>query len=141
MTRAGTRAWVAGTGLVVALAVAAGLAVVGGPEAGRRDRRDETRLADIRRIAEAVACHAEAGAEPPAPADLAAISPACLGGATGGLVDPATAAAYPIEYPAADLARVCAGFEQPARADRWTGWPPFDPATGCVTVSLTAAGG
>jgi hypothetical protein len=125
-------------GLVVLAAVALGLSVVGGPEAGRRDRRDASRLAVIRQIADALSCHAQAKAEPAAPAKLAEISPTCLAGDLSGLADPSTGAAYRIERPEPDLARVCADFERAEAANaRDGGWPTFDPTTGCVSVSLT----
>ena len=125
------------SGLVVTAAVVLGLAAVGGPEAGRRDRRDDARLADIAQIAGALVCHAEADAAPPAPETVAEISPGCL--APAALADPATGAAYRIERPAPDRVSVCATFEDaPSAAERGAGWPPFDPESGCVSTVLTA---
>jgi hypothetical protein len=138
VTLARSRATVLLAGLVVLAAVVLGLLVVGGPEAGRRDRRDAARLADIRQIADAIACHAAAKADPPAPSTIEQISPACLARGPQELVDPSTGAAFAIERPTPDLARVCADFEAPSRGERWPGWPPFDAATGCVSVSVAA---
>lgn len=137
MTLARTRLVVILFGLAVLLAVAAGLAVVGGPDTGRRDRRDDARLDALRQIADALACHADARADPANPAILPDISPACLSADVSlRLSDPQTGAPYRIEYPTPDEARVCAGFEAPLSASRSTGWPPFDAATGCVSVTL-----
>jgi hypothetical protein len=137
VTLARTRRVVIVFGLVVLAAVATGLAVVGGPDTGRRDRRDAARLDALREIAAALACHAEAGAAPPAPATLAEVSPACLAGdASRHLADPQTGGSYRIEHPAPDLARVCADFEAAVPESRIGGWPPFDAAIGCVSVTL-----
>jgi hypothetical protein len=112
MTLARTRLVVIAFGLVVLAAVAAGLAVVGGPDTGRRDRRDVARLDALRQIADALACHADAGAEPARPAALAEITPACLApDAAPRLADPRSQAPYRIEHPAGDRATVCADFE------------------------------
>ena len=74
------------------------------------------------------------------PGDLF-IGGAWRAGSTGSridVVDPSTGAAFRIERPDAGAARVCADFERPGPAPaRTQGWPPFDPSTGCVTVSLT----
>lgn len=140
MTLARTRLVVILFGLAVLLAVAAGLAVVGGPDTGRRDRRDDARLNALRQIADALACHADAKSDPPNPAILGDISPACLSGDISvRLSDPQTGAPYRIEYPTPDEARVCADFEAPLSAPRSAGWPPFDAATGCVSVTLSSA--
>jgi hypothetical protein len=138
MSLARTRRVVAVFGAVVLAAVVAGLVAVGGPDAGRRDRRDAARLDDLRRVGEAVACHAEAGATPPRPVALAEISPACLAPDTvAGLADPRTGRRpYAISYPAPDRATVCADFEAAIPDDRAAGWPPFDRDTGCVSVTL-----
>jgi hypothetical protein len=137
MTLARARLLVAVFGAVVLAAVVAGLAVVGGPDTGRRDRRDAARLDGLRRVAEALACHAEAAAEPPRPATVAEITPACLAPeAATELTDPRTRAPFRIEHPAAGRATVCAEFEAPVPEARAAGWPPFDAETGCVSVNL-----
>lgn len=142
MTLARTRLLVILSGLVVLVVVVAGLAVVGGPDTGRRDRRDAARLDALRQIAAALACHAEAGSGPPGPATLADISPACLASDAGRrLSDPQTGAPYRIEYPTPDRARVCADFEAAVPQSHIAGWPPFDASTGCVSVSLSGADG
>jgi hypothetical protein len=140
VTLASTRLLVILSGLVVLVALAAGLAVVGGPDAGRRDRRDVARLDALRQIADALACHANSGFDPPSPAILADVSPACLASDTGRhLSDPQTGAPYRIQYPTPDQARVCADFEATIPGSRIAGWPPYDAATGCVSVSLSDA--
>ncbi|PZQ46693.1 MAG: hypothetical protein DI556_19545 [Rhodovulum sulfidophilum] len=134
LTRA--RLAVAVTGLVAAGVLALTLAEVGGPDAGRRDRRDLARLSDLREIAQALICHGGGGAAPGQPTELADISPACLAPeAAQRLRDPRTGAPYAITWVDARTARVCGDLEDRARA--WTaGWPPFDAATGCVTAAL-----
>jgi len=140
MTLARTRLLVAAFGAVVLAAVVAGLVAVGGPDAGRRDRRDAARLDALRQIADALVCHADAGAEPARPAALADLTPSCLApDAVPGLTDPRSAQAYRIEYPEPDRATVCADFEGPPPDRRFGGRAPFDAASGCVSVTL--AGG
>ena len=96
MTLARTRLLVAVFGGAVLAAVVAGLLAVGGPNAGRRDRRDSARLDAIHRIADALACHADAAAEPARPATLADLTPSCLApDAVAGLTDPRSGRAYP----------------------------------------------
>lgn len=126
---------VALTGLVCAAVLALSLALIGGPETGRRDRRDVQRVSDLREIAEALICHGgQEGAG--RPVTLADISPACLSpDAAARLLDPASRAPYAISWTDARTARVCGLFERAHPS--WTqGWPPFDAATGCVTAAL-----
>ena len=138
MTLARTRLVVALFGVAVLIAILGGLAVVGGPGTGRRDRRDAARTDSLRQIADALVCHAEAGADPAQPLTLGEISPGCLApDAARRLVDPGTGAGFPIAYPAADHATICADFEGAAPESRVAGWLPFDAETGCVSVSLT----
>jgi hypothetical protein len=140
MTLARTRLMVAAVGAVVLAAVVAGLLAVGGPTAGRRDRRDAARLDAIHRIADALACHADAAAEPPRPMSLAELTPSCLApDEAAGLTDPTSGRPYPISYPEPDRATVCADFEGPPPDGRYAGRAPFDAASGCVSVAL--AGG
>lgn len=137
MSLARTRLVVIAFGLVVLVAVVTGLAVVGGPDTGRRDRRDAARLDALRQIADALVCHADAGADPPGPAVLTEVSPACMAREAGRrLADPRTGAPYRIEHPAPDQARVCADFEGAIPESRRAGSPAFDAATGCVSVNL-----
>lgn len=140
MSLARTRLIVLLTGILVGLAIVAGMMLVGGPDTGRRDRRDAQRLSDLRIIAEALICHSSGHAEPLRPMALAEITPACLStDRAGGLRDPGTGAAYRIARPDPLLATVCADFEHAGgrAAEAYPGWPPFDPATGCVTATLT----
>jgi hypothetical protein len=137
MTLARTRLLVAVFGAVVLAAVVAGLVAVGGPDAGRRDRRDAARLDALHRIADALACHAEAAAEPARPVALADLTPSCLApDAVDGLADPRSGEAYRIGYPEPDRATVCAAFEGPAPDRRFGGLGTFDAASGCVSVTL-----
>lgn len=139
MSRARTRLMVILTGLVVAIAVVLGLMLVGGPDTGRRDRRDAGRLTDLRLISQALVCHASGRAQPPAPMSLAEISPACLSADRAADLRDPSGADYVILRPAPDLVRVCAEFEATSgrRPEFYSGWPPFDPATGCVGAALT----
>ena len=133
MTPARARALVGAAGAVAAVCVVLGLAMAGGPGEARREQRDATRLSDLREIANAFVCHGEAAAAAE-PADLAGLSPACLWPARAeALRDPSSGAAYRIQR-ADRLVRVCGEFEG-AAARRDQGFPPFDPATGCVTVT------
>lgn len=136
MRPAAARRVVAASGVLVAAAAAAGLLVFGGPGASRSVDRDGRRLADLQTIAEALVCHAEAGAPPAAPASLAEVSPACLSpGRAAGLVDPATGAPYALDRATPGVARVCAAFERPGAAPRWAP-PSFDAPTGCLAALL-----
>lgn len=133
--RTRARLAVALTGAICAVVLVLSLALIGGPNAGRRDRRDLTRLSDIRVIAQALVCAggAEQGARPKA---LAEIGADCLSpDVARRLTDPVTGAPYEITWINPRAARVCAQFEAAGRS--WSGgWPPFDAATGCVTASL-----
>lgn len=117
-------ALVAVAGVVVAVL---GLSVAGGPEANRRERRDQARIAALHEIAAAVGCEAAGPGPFAAPGSAPALSPACLAPARArALVDPVTGAAYAITYPAPATVRVCAALEAPdAGAD-----------AGCVTAPL-----
>jgi hypothetical protein len=124
------------TGVVCAIVLGLTFAEVGGPDTGRRDRRDTARLTDMREIAQALICHGAGDATTSRPVELAAISPACLSpDAAARLRDPATGAPYTITWVNARTARVCGELEDRARAFT-AGWPPFDAATGCVTAAL-----
>lgn len=115
---------VAAAGTVIALL---GLSVAGGPEANRRERRDQARIAALHEIAEAVACTAAAPGSFAAPASAADIPPACLApDRARALADPLTGAAHAITYPAPGTVRVCASLEAPAA----------DAESGCVTAPL-----
>lgn len=137
MTLARTRLVVIAFGLVVLLAVVAGLAVVGGPGTGRSDRRDAARIEALREIADALDCHVRAAAVPAQPSAPAEISPACLSPDAGRrLVDPRTGAPYRIAYPAPGQATVCADFEGRVADGPAGGRRPFDAASGCISASL-----
>jgi hypothetical protein len=139
MTLARTRLVVALFGVAVLVAILAGLAVVGGPGSGRRDRRDAVRTDALRQIADALVCHAEAGAAPARPAALGELTPACLApDAVAGMVDPQSGRAYRIAYPEPGRATVCADFERPPADRRFGGQGAFDAASGCISVTLAA---
>lgn len=93
-------------GLAVIVVVLA-LSITGGPGQGRMERRDETRLQDLQRIAAQVECLALA-ADGALPADPAS-TPLCP--ADVRVADPYTGAPYRYETLSADAFRLCAGFE------------------------------
>jgi hypothetical protein len=136
LSLARTRLAVAASGVVVAAVTALGLWQFGGPEEGRREQRDALRLQHLHTVAEAILCHAREGAAPARPAEVSALTEACLApGQAAALIDPASGAVYAIDYPEPDVARVCAAFERPANlAPRVSG--RLDPATGCMSLGL-----
>jgi hypothetical protein len=137
MSLARTRRMVTAFGAVVLAAIVAGLVAVGGPDTARSDRRDAARLEDLRRLGEALTCHAEAGAAPPRPLSPAEISPACLAAdAVAALVDPRSGRPYAISYPEPDRATICADFEGALPDSPAFGLPALDRGTGCISVNL-----
>lgn len=120
-------------GLVLA-ALIAGFAVVGGPGHARAEARDQTRRADLRRIADATIC--EAG-------EQAAFSRACRD-AERSLRDPLTDAAYEVTR-TADAIEVCATFEVARESDdagrHREGRLHFDGPRGCLRYTLVARSG
>ncbi|MEX3316996.1 hypothetical protein [Sulfitobacter sp. PS-8MA] len=113
--------------LVLGLAaLAAGFAVVGGPEHARAENRDDRRRADLRRIAQGVIC--ESGGQ----ADFAR---ACRG--AGEAHDPLTGEEYDLEQSEGAFA-VCATFEVAPEAGAVLRREPldFDGARGCLRYRL-----
>lgn len=118
--------------VVVAVgAIVTGLVVTGGPAQGRKERRDELRLADLQALARLVQCLAgESGA---LPTDLAATAQ-CAGDLRR--ADPHSGTPYRFEALSSDSFRFCATFETdlPLR----THWSQvnIDAAAGCITSHL-----
>jgi hypothetical protein len=126
-------------GLLVAAAVAFGLAATGGPKAGRMEKRDETRLGDLHRVGDYVLCLADHD-DRTLPADLTP-DPICIDvQGRVRLADPFTGAPYRYERLDPSTFRICASFERYAGTEgtryRSAG---FDPGTGCLTRALPPA--
>ncbi|AXC48373.1 hypothetical protein DRW48_00435 [Paracoccus suum] len=115
---------------MTALSVGGALVFTGGPMTGRSERRDETRMNDLRRLSSQVQCLATNGPRR-LPSELAP-TPACPSEVR--LADPYTAAAYRFEPVEPDSYRVCADFEHPLKADDWQS--DLDVARGCLVGHL-----
>ncbi|MHA6344764.1 hypothetical protein [Roseivivax sp. CAU 1761] len=112
--------------LAAALSLA-GLVTVGGPGAGRAERRDDLRLGDLERLSAAIACTARAEGALPRGLDL---TPGCGRGVR--LADPYSGAPYRYAPEPGGGYRLCAPFRRPERLAPRTG-AALDPATGCVS--------
>ncbi|MBD3679083.1 MAG: hypothetical protein HUJ27_11890 [Rhodobacteraceae bacterium] len=118
-------------GLVVA-AVIAGIIVVGGPKAGRMERRDTIRLEDLRKLAEFVRC--VASTENKQLPEVLQPQAACTGQAR--LADPYTDVPYTYRKTSDTTFQVCAAFERPdAVIYTYFASGTFDAETGCATVT------
>lgn len=115
MQRAAT--W--GIAILAAAAIGAGLALSGGPERGRKERRDDARLQDLGQMSQTINCLAGDSAR--LPAEIAT-----TGGCPGPIrtVDPFTDQPYRVEPVGEGKYRLCAGFELPAEAAQ--SWPARD---------------
>jgi len=114
--------------LLVIATVAVGLIVVGGPEAGRMEKRDESRIADLRKLGTFVQCVADLNQN---------TLPEVLGQNTEcnkdiRLADPFTDTPYQYEKVSQTTYRLCAEMEVP---DRTYYIARFEPSTGCLTLS------
>lgn len=101
-----------GLGLLSVATVVGGLLVTGGPLQARKERRDETRLADLMAMSRQVECLSEQG-DGQLPRDVRATD-ACP--FTGRLADPFDGHAYRYEPIDSRSWRLCAVFETPAEA-------------------------
>ncbi|NUH65970.1 hypothetical protein HTT03_11810 [Sulfitobacter sp. S0837] len=112
-------------------ALAAGFAVVGGPEHARAERRDDTRRADLRRIAQRVICERDGQAD---------FTRACR--EAGAARDPLTGAEYDLEQSENTFA-VCATFEVPPQEGAVFRREPldFDGTRGCLRYRLVPRSG
>lgn len=111
--------------VLVALVIVVGLITVGGPGAGREERRDRARMSDLRDLSRHTICIAQVqgGNLPEALVEDASCT------AEKRLNDPFTDAPY-IYTRVSDIAyRLCADFEAP---ERLTGNSKLDRETGCV---------
>ena len=116
-------------GLAAGLVIA-GLALGGGPMQARKERRDQTRLDDLNRLAAHVTCLSRDGDGRVMPTDLDETK-GCPGPVP--LTDPYTGAAYRFEPVDADHFRLCAGFELPP-VQRRGAWQERD--GDCITRDL-----
>jgi len=119
-------------GLLAAALVVAGLATVGGPGQGRIERRDETRLSDLQRLATYVRCVADTQQQ----SLPDALRPVETCQAEMRFDDPYSGTAYRYEKLTDTAFRLCARFEE-------TDWlndvrrGEIDPATGCMQFTYT----
>ncbi|WP_372602631.1 hypothetical protein [Actibacterium sp.] len=121
-----------GIAALVGALVVAGLATVGGPMKGRTEKRDQTRLSDLREISTFVRCVADTQAKT-LPDTLAPFE-ACRRELRIG--DPYTGTPYRYEKVSDTAYQVCADFEDLPwmieNVDR-----SLDPETGCLSYSYT----
>jgi hypothetical protein len=126
-------------GVLVAAAIALGLAVTGGPKAGQMEKRDQARLSDLRNIGEYVLCLAN-DADKTLPTELSEDATCMDMHGQVRLADPFNGEVYRYELLDSDTFRVCASFERykgiEAAGYRSDG---FSPESGCLTRAFTAA--
>lgn len=114
--------------VLVTGAIVGGLLTVGGPGQGRMERRDSTRLQDLRGLGRYVICLAKHNNDT-LPDNL---SEAAFCPGNDRLGDPFTGAPYAYERLGSNSFRVCTSFEAPDRIEYYD-MGNFDPATGCYT--------
>lgn len=119
-------------GLLAAVLVIAGLATVGGPGQGRLERRDETRLSDLQRLASYVRCVADTQQQTLPDA----LRPVETCTAQVRFDDPYTGMAYRYEKVTGTAFRLCAGFEDADSLNDGR-WGEVEPATGCIQHTYT----
>lgn len=137
MTRS-SEPWVLGAIALGALAlVGLGIASVGGPSAGRAERNDKARLADLRILTAYVDCIS--GKSPwELPETLPASDKLC--GTNAPLTDRHRLTVEPYVYRRISPVsyQLCAKFERPEVLDvqryYWGNNSSFEPTTGCLTV-------
>lgn len=117
-----------GLGVLAAAMVIAGLMVVGGPEAARREKRDEARAGDISSLARCLRDLPQAELDA-LPNEMTA-GTACADSVTW--KDAATGEPFRIESDGSGHYRVCATFESPKKIRHVFYGQAFDPETGCV---------
>lgn len=132
MTGKHTQGWASwAIAALAAGAVIAGIAVAGGPAQARKERRDDARIEDLRRLASHVVCLAADSDSRQIPADLSP-TPGCPGPVP--LTDSRTGEPYRVEPLEAGKFRLCAPFELPP-----TNQPPWaaSPRDGdCIVEEL-----
>ena len=121
-----------GIAVLALVAVVLGLVLGGGPIQARKERRDETRLDDLTRLARHVDCLAVQDDRIVMPTDFAETS-GCPGPVR--MADPYTGVAYRIEPLPENRYRLCADFELPPEENR-PRWSPARRDGDCVVQDL-----
>lgn len=118
MTARGTQGWASGAiAVLAAAAVAAGLALAGGPMQARKERRDDARMGDLQQLAGHISCLVGDSDIRRLPDDLGP-TPGCPGPVA--LTDSRNGEPYRIESLGDGKYRLCASFElPPASHDSW----------------------
>lgn len=114
---------------LIGLAVLFGLWAVGGPEQGRAEARDRTRMQDLQALAQHVQCQANETGTLPARLEGTESCPL-----TARLADPYSGAVYTYHGVSAVAFRLCAGFETDQAGSLPWQANGYDPATGCLTL-------
>lgn len=117
MTGRRTQGWASWA--IAALAgatVVAGLAIGGGPLQARKERRDDARMEDLRRLAGHIVCLVDESGTRRLPADLSP-TPGCPDMVP--LTDSRSGEPYRVEPLEAGKFRLCAAFELPPEDRRW----------------------
>ena len=119
-------------GGLVAAAIAAGLWVTGGPTSARAEKRDLSRLEDLRRLSEFINCVAQETKEVP---EMLAPMDSC--GTDQPFLDRTSNAPYRFEKLSDKSFRLCADFERPDLvADDDIADGSLDRASGCIRMNL-----
>jgi len=119
-------------GALVVAAVVAGLFVVGGPEDGRMEARDQKRMEDLRALSDFIRCVAHAN-DRQLPVELTP-NPGCS--QTVRFQDPFSEKAYTYTKTSSDTYQVCATFEKPALLSGASFRDGvLEPSTGCATIT------
>lgn len=121
-----------GLSVLVTILILLGLIASGGPGAGRLEKRDQTRLSDLRSLGSYVICVANAR-DQTLPDSLAPVE-VCR--RTMRREDPFGGVPYRYEKLSPTAFRLCADFEDPARMN--TGWGnDLNRETGCIDFTYT----
>lgn len=127
-------------GALILTAIVLGLAVTGGPEAGRLEKQDRVRAEDITRIARSYVPCLAGEADQTLPDSLAEDETCSEGLNTIRLIDPFTDLPYHYEKISDNRYRVCASFSRAELVAPDTyGGLEFDAKTGCLTKSYSSS--
>ena len=114
-----------GLGIVVVLAVVAGFLTVGGPEAGKQERRDQLRRQDLGKLSQYIHCVAAAN-DNTLPETISSHD-TCERDIR--FIDPYTGAPYVYERISDTSYLLCATFEAP---EKLSFFQALNPKTGCA---------
>ncbi|GHF08915.1 hypothetical protein GCM10016455_32370 [Aliiroseovarius zhejiangensis] len=118
-------------GTVVLAAIAAGLAITGGPGSARAEKRDMARLADLRTLAAFVRCVAQTTGQVPE-----TLTPVEECGTDLPLTDRASQTPYRYEALSETSFRLCAAFERPELITEYDmAGASWQPERGCFALS------